>query len=554
MSQLEFPNSKMKLFSCVATIMSACIGSAIFSISGLTIYTAGPAAIVSWILAAAVFGFYGYLVTRLAGIYPRSGGIYLFPRRAFGGRAGRVLGFVSGWGYIVSNIIAIAFSAIYAVVYLTAGFPMFKGYEVIISILIVLLAFGILLFSPKRSQIIQNTLVLILVAAMVLYSSFAFFGGGFELSRFNHFFTSGAGGTGGFLSAVPLALVAYGGCVVIAFLASDVSKPEKNIPRSLAIGLGAVALLYALLIAGVVGNLPQGAMDDESMRYIPMFAAVSGGGLSNWPWMNQIISLSAFLALFTTVIALLRVNSRAMQAISLEGLLPGLFANESRRGVPVWALAILVLISASLCLAPHWTEHMIRLGAVLNIVSMTVTVLSLIASRKGSPALPIFTIIILWICYIPELFDDDISMWIFTFSVYAAGALLYFACSKLRRVRLTGIVVHGKGHGHLHGMPTANLQPYDVVVMPKRGVWATKVYLDGVEYDGVTNVGLRPTDDDSPVPTVETVILGLNRDIYGEEITLKFLRYIRPTMKFDNLDQLKQQIDDDISASRIFNS
>jgi FAD synthase len=554
MSKNESPKSKMNLFSCVALIMSACIGSAIFSISGLTIYTAGPAAILSWILAAAIFGLYGFLVTRLAGIYPRSGGIYVFPRRAFGGKPGLILGFISGWGYLVSNIIAISFSAIYAAGYLVAGFPIFKGSEIAISLLLVLLAFGILLFSLKRSQKIQNVLVLLLVVAIVLYCSFAFFGGGFDVSRFNGFFVSGSGEEGGLLSAVPLALVAYGGCVVIAFLASDVSKPEKNIPRSLAIGLGLVALLYSLLIAGVIGNLPDGAMDDESIRYIPMFAAVSCGGLSSWPWMTQVISICAFLALFTTVIALLRVNARAVQAISTEGLMPGIFAKESKRGAPVWALVVLTVISLALCFAPQWTEHMIRLGAVLNIVSMTVTAISLLASHRGSLLLPIITIVILWICYVPEIFNGDATMWVFTVVVYAIGALLYFLCSRLRRMRLTGVVIHGKGRGRPHGMPTANLKVYDAVVMPKRGVWATKVYLNGEEYDGVTNVGLRPTDDDSPIPTVETVIIGLNRDIYGEEMTLKFLRYIRPTIKFNSLDELKVQIEKDISASRTFRS
>ncbi|MBP5211135.1 MAG: amino acid permease [Bacteroidales bacterium] len=541
---------KMGLFSCVALIIGACIGSAIFSISGVTIYYAGASAILSWVLAAFIYGLYGLLVTELASIFPRSGGIYIFPRLAIGGDKGIFLGFLSGWGYIISNIIAIAFSAIYIGIYLAAGFPALKS-GTLIAVISILAAIVILSVSNRRSQRIQNVLVVILIAIIVFYCALALFGGGFDTSGFADFFTSGSKGKSGFLSAIPLAMVAYGGCVSIAFIATEVRRPEKNIHRSLFIGLGIVALLYAALIASIVGTLPISILyEDEGMRYIPLFASISHGGLSAYPWLTKIICICITIALLTTICILLRVNSRAMQAISKEGLLPAFIKKDNKQGTAYNALLVMAVICCALCFKPEWTEEMIKLGAVLNIVSMTITCFSLIAAKKKAVTSAIVTVIILVICYIPEINRGSRTMWIFTASVYIAGLIFYLIYRKRSSrhpLRVSGTVVHGKGHGRIHSIPTANLELDEGCDIPVFGVWATKVFIEDKEYRGLTNVGYRPTDDDFNTPTVETKVIDYDGDLYGKRMSLEFLRYIRGTRKFANMEELHRQIEEDFS-------
>lgn len=539
---------KMGLFSCVALIIGACIGSAIFSISGITVWYAGPSAILSWMLAALIYGLYGGVVSKLAGMFPRSGGIYLFPSRAIGGRPGIALGFFSGWGYIVSTIIAIAFSAIYLGIFLQAGFPSLDAR--LVSIAALLLSLALLLVRSRRSQLLQNSLVIIFLAIILFFCLKVFGGGHYDAANYIPFFKTGSKGPWGFLAAVPLAMVAYGGCISIAFLASEVRNPGRNVGLSLFIGLGIVALVYAGLVTAIVGTVPYSVLqDNEALRFVPLFASVSHGSLTAFPWITKLISIGGTLALFVSITAMMRVNCRAVQAISREGLFPMRLARTSASGAAVRPLVLMTAVCCGLCLIPGRAEMMISLGAVLNIISMTITCISLIAARRRAGWLAPLAILLFWICYIPDILNGSAAMWLFTLAVYALGAVVYLCFRKRAWRRIGGTVIHGKGKGHLHRMPTANLYMFSGSTLPEYGVWATRVFLDGKAYFGVTNVGLRPSVDQSDTPSVETLIIDFDGDLYGRELWLEFVSYIRPTIKFDSLDDLRTQIDSDIQAA-----
>lgn len=563
-------NGKIGFFSCIALVVGASVGSAIFSLSGLTIFFAGASAIVSWILAAVLFSLYGMIVAELAVRYPHSGGIYIFPTRAIGGSTGAITGFFSAWGYIMSNIVAIGFSAMYIGRYFIAGISdileipidevICNGgyYSSLISALAVVAGCVLLLRGGKRSQIVQNTLVLILLATILVFCAAAFSGGRFHTGNFNHFFNGGAMGGTGFLSAVPIALVAYGGAIVVPFLASEIRNPLRNIPRSLVYGLFAVAAIYIALIVSILGILPLDVVKgNESLRLMPLFASIIEGYLSDCRWLVPIVALSGIIALITTVLMLLRVNSRAIQAMAAEACIPAAFYSENKAGVPYLSLIAMAAVTAFMCFSPEITSKLILMGAVMNVVSMTITSVSLIVSRKkyssykGYKAefgtlLPFVVIAIFWLCYMPDIIGGSTDIWLFSAIVYAGGLLCLCLMRGRRRRMLGGVVVHGKGHGHLHGMPTANLEVHAGEKLPQQGVWAVNVFVDGHRYKGMTNVGLRPSDDDSPIPTVETFIIDFNKDIYGASMEIEFVKFIRETRTFANLDELKQQIDKDL--------
>jgi riboflavin kinase/FMN adenylyltransferase len=122
-----------------------------------------------------------------------------------------------------------------------------------------------------------------------------------------------------------------------------------------------------------------------------------------------------------------------------------------------------------------------------------------------------------------------------------------------RIIRLTGTVEHGKALGRTVGMPTANLRVDEGCVLPDAGVYATISEMDGKEYLSVTNIGVRPSVDDSPVWTVESHIVGFSGDLYGERLALQVLEKIRPQMKFTSLDEVKKQVEADVvRAKEIF--
>jgi len=108
---------------------------------------------------------------------------------------------------------------------------------------------------------------------------------------------------------------------------------------------------------------------------------------------------------------------------------------------------------------------------------------------------------------------------------------------------IAGRVVRGKGAGRRHGMPTANLACEPEKILPPQGVYGVRAHLGSEVFRGVTNVGLRPSDDDMPHVSVETLLCGFDRDIYGEELLLELCFYLRPTRRFPGgLDEVRQQI------------
>ncbi|WP_022764668.1 bifunctional riboflavin kinase/FAD synthetase [Butyrivibrio sp. XPD2006] len=115
---------------------------------------------------------------------------------------------------------------------------------------------------------------------------------------------------------------------------------------------------------------------------------------------------------------------------------------------------------------------------------------------------------------------------------------------------VSGIVEHGRHIGHTIGIPTVNILPPEDKLLPPFGVYSSKVHLGGKVYDGMTNIGRKPTISEKEKVGVETYIYDYDGDAYGEFIEVELLRFVRPEMKFDNLDMLKAQINSDLINSR----
>lgn len=120
--------------------------------------------------------------------------------------------------------------------------------------------------------------------------------------------------------------------------------------------------------------------------------------------------------------------------------------------------------------------------------------------------------------------------------------------------QLSGIVAHGQSKGHTVGMPTANLPLPPGEEHPSFGVYSATVTVeDGPDkktYLGVTNVGLRPSVDSDPRPTVETLLLDFDGDLYGKKITVSLYHFLRPTVKMASLEEVKAQVEKDAQEAR----
>lgn len=117
-----------------------------------------------------------------------------------------------------------------------------------------------------------------------------------------------------------------------------------------------------------------------------------------------------------------------------------------------------------------------------------------------------------------------------------------------RPYTFSGKVVYGKQLGRTIGVPTANLW-IPKQRLPIAGVYAVKCSLAGASFNGIANMGIRPTVDGSK-PVLEIHIFNFSESIYGQRLTVEFKNKLRDEKKFDNIDLLKEQILQDISQAK----
>ena len=112
--------------------------------------------------------------------------------------------------------------------------------------------------------------------------------------------------------------------------------------------------------------------------------------------------------------------------------------------------------------------------------------------------------------------------------------------------KLFGVVVSGNRLGHTIGFPTANMQLYEPLkLVPGNGVYLVKVETLGNVYDGMCNIGVRPTIGSGNTITIETNIFDFDEDIYGLDIRVSFVCKIRDEVKFNDLSLLAAQLEKD---------
>lgn len=115
---------------------------------------------------------------------------------------------------------------------------------------------------------------------------------------------------------------------------------------------------------------------------------------------------------------------------------------------------------------------------------------------------------------------------------------------------VSGTVLHGNELGRTIGFPTINIMPGENKILPPNGVYYSDIYVDGMQYHGVTNVGSKPTVGGHYKKGVETFLYEFDRDIYGREVVVTFLHFVRRECKFANIHELSEAIGKNVSEGR----
>jgi riboflavin kinase/FMN adenylyltransferase len=120
-----------------------------------------------------------------------------------------------------------------------------------------------------------------------------------------------------------------------------------------------------------------------------------------------------------------------------------------------------------------------------------------------------------------------------------------------RYYQVAGRVVHGDKRGRTIGFPTANVQPIESYVLPRLGVYAVFVQWKEKRLPGVLNLGIKPTfQSEAPTATIEVHLFEFDNDLYGEELRIYWVSFLRAEKKFNSVAQLTQQINEDIVQAK----
>lgn len=125
-------------------------------------------------------------------------------------------------------------------------------------------------------------------------------------------------------------------------------------------------------------------------------------------------------------------------------------------------------------------------------------------------------------------------------------------CARLlgKPYSITGEVVHGRKLGRTMGMPTINIALPKEKLLPPNGVYASLTEIDGTIYQGVTNIGVKPTVGAEEHRLAETYIIDYSGDLYGRTLRVSLYAFERPEQKFDSVEELKAQMERDSQFGR----
>jgi APA family basic amino acid/polyamine antiporter len=403
-------NSGIKLerslgaFSLVLLGIGAIIGAGLFSITGIAAaQNAGPAIVISFILASIGCAFAGLCFSELASMIPIAGGAYSYTYATLG----EFIAWIIGWALMLeyaagAAVVSISWSAYVVSFFQHLNFDLptaltaspwqptqlldgtqAYGWINLPALLIIVLMSLLLIVGVDKSAKVNAVLVAIKVAVVLI-----FIGVGFnyiELANYEPFIPENTGvfgefGWSGILRAAGIVFLAYVGFDAVSTAAQEVKNPQKDLPIGIIGSLLICTLLYVLFSLVMVGLVPY----DQLNVAAPVAAAINK---TPFLWLNGLIKLAIIAGLTSVVLVLLLGQSRIFFTMSKDGLLPPVLSIVHSRYHTPWVanLVLMVLVGSFAAFAPlSFVGHLTSIGTLL---AFAIVCASVIVLRRTHPHL-----------------------------------------------------------------------------------------------------------------------------------------------------------------------
>ena len=361
------------LWTATGIGIGAIIGTGIFVLIGVAAGLAGPAVILSFLIAGFVALLSGLSAAELSSFITETGGSYIYTTKAFGAFPGFIVGWMKSFDYIVgASAVSLGFAA-----YLTyfIGIPPVNATLVAIGTIWPLFLMLLNLKGMKEASGANNVLVLLKVSALIL---FILVGGYFlishgDYSNYQPFFPEGIKGM---LSGAAIIFFAFIGFNTVAMVAEEVKDPERNVHRAIILSFAICTLLYIGVAIVAVGLVDWQTL---SLSKAPLEYAL--GIATTNPLFLKYVALSALFATTSVILSSMIGASRALFAMARQGVIPGVLSKISSRGIPsatvllsgVVISLIVLLTNANLA----WLASIFNFGTLLTFFFINASLLQL---------------------------------------------------------------------------------------------------------------------------------------------------------------------------------
>ncbi|HCB32116.1 MAG TPA: amino acid permease [Deltaproteobacteria bacterium] len=423
---------ELTLLNVYAIATGTTLSAGFFLLPGIAFNEAGPAVVLSYMIAAIPLIPAMFSMVELSTAMPRAGGAYYFLDRSMG----PFVGTIGGLGTWLALVFKTAFALIGMGAYLSIFWP-----EVPIVMLAVILAvlFGIVnLFGAKKTGTFQVFMVFALLLILL-----AFIGKGIPEINSVHFEGFFDKGTVSIISTAGLVYISYVGVTNIASVAEEVQNPERNLPLGVFLAIGTAIIVYAVGTTIMVGVLPANELAQDLTPVASTAEIIFG------EWGKIAVTVAAVIAFASVANAGILSASRYPLAMSRDHLIPSKLAKLTARNIPHYGIAVTVGLIILLILTLD-IARIAKLASAFQLLMFAFICLAVVVMRESQieaydpgyrspfyPWMQIFGVFSpLWL--IAEMGALPI---LFSLGLVTLGTVWYFAYAQNRVVR-SGAIYH----------------------------------------------------------------------------------------------------------------
>jgi len=369
--------------------IGATLGTGIFVVLGEAVPEAGPAVIVSFVLAGLTALFSALSYAELAGVIPVSGSSYSYTYATMG----ELIAWVCGWCLILEYGVSVAAVAVGWGEYLnelldgTVGItipaafsapPGDGGIVNLPALLVVLLAMGFLLGGARESARANTVMVVVKIAALLLFCAVAFTG--IRAGNYAPFLPLGMAGV---TAAGATLFFSYIGFDAASTAGEEAKNAQRDLPRAIMLSLLIVTVLYCLVATVAVGAMPWQEFDGSEATLAGIMEDVTGHAF----W-SVLLALGAVIAIASVVLAVLYGQTRILFAMARDGLVPKVFSQvHPRTGTPR-ANTVIVSVFCGVLAAAIPLGQLADATSIGTLFAFALVNVAVIVLRRTRPEMP----------------------------------------------------------------------------------------------------------------------------------------------------------------------